>query len=196
MDEVVRMMPLWGDRCVAEAHPRRIDGYTWFPTLIGGPLGLPLHDRFLFQMTLSDKRAVDVAVATMLSVLRLDRLDPELAVRAALGRHAAGSLDLASVNWFSWIAFEFGGLRGLWPSLLETAAALCEVPDPPAELSDLLRLLAEYAHEVPEPVIPEALQTFATSDSKQPGRAEARALVEALKRAAENALASGALVSA
>jgi hypothetical protein len=180
------MMPLWGDRCAALNHPEW-EGYGAFPTLIAGPLGLPLHDRFLQLMTRTHQRGVDVVVSTMLSVLRLDRLDPQLAAAAALRRHDEGTLDLAAVNWSAWVAFEFGGFRGLWLSLLQIAAALCTVPEPPAELLARLGLLSDYAHEVPEPVIPEPLRAFADGAGKARGRTEARALVEALSVTAADA---------
>lgn len=194
--DVVRMMPLWGDRCAALNYPEG-EGYGGFPTLIAGPLGLALHDRFLQFMT-NAYRGSSLIVSTVLSVLRLDRLDPQLAAAAALRRHAVGALSLGAINWSAWVAFEFGGFRGLWPSLLEIAAALCEVPDPPAELPELLRLLADHGHEVPEPVIPESLRNFADGSGKARGRAEARALVEALERAVEGSpdAAAGELVSA
>jgi hypothetical protein len=179
MVDAVRMMPLWGDRCAALDHPEW-EGYGAFPTLIAGPLGLPMHDRFLQLMTRTGQGGVDVVVSTMLSVLRLDRLDPQLAAAAALRRHAVGTLDLAAVNWSAWAAFEFGGFRGLWPSLLKIAAALCTVPEPPAELPALMGLLSDYAHEVPEPVIPESLRVFADGAGAARGRTEARALVEGL----------------
>jgi hypothetical protein len=96
-------------------------------------------------------------------------------------------LDLAAVNWSAWAAFEFGGFRGLWPSLLKIAAALCTVPEPPAELPALMGLLSDYAHEVPEPVIPESLRVFADGAGTARGRTEARALVEALSMTAADA---------
>jgi hypothetical protein len=115
-------------------------------------------------------------------VARHDRLDPEVAATAAVGRHGAGSLAAGRVTQSLGAVFEGGGFREMWPSALAIAAALCEVPNKPSGLPDLLRLLTAYAHEVPEPRVPDALRRFAEGRGSSRSHVEARVLVAALER--------------
>jgi hypothetical protein len=180
--ETVRLMPLWGDRTMPDAY----QSYSYFdprhfPGRIAGPFGLPLHDRLLSLMTFKDKRAIPEALRTVIDVARHDRLDPEMAAAAAVGRHGAGSLAAGRLTESLGTVFEDGGLHGMWPSALAIADALCEVPNKPSGLPDLLRLLTAYAHEVPEPQVPDALRRFALGSGSSRSHVESRALIAALE---------------
>jgi len=178
--ETVRLMPQWGDRTMVDAY--QIHTYydpRHFPGRIAGPFGLPLHDRLLSLMTL--KQHAVSAMDTVIDVARHERLDPELAAAAAVGRHGAGSLAAGRLAQSLGIAFERGGFRGMWPSALAIAAALCDVPNKPSGFPDLLRLLTAYAHEVPEPRAPEALRRFAEGPGSSRSHVESRMLVAALE---------------
>jgi hypothetical protein len=67
------------------------------------------------------------------------------------------------------------------------ADALCAVPRRPAQLADLLRLLTEYAHEVPaeDPAVPEHVQRLAEARGSSQAHEAARALLSARRRAAQ-----------
>lgn len=168
--------------CRTPTSATRISIRVSIPGRIAGPFGLPLHDRLLALLSLTERRNIPRAVCTVLDVARHDRLDPELAAAAAVGRHRAGTLGAGRLTESIGATFESGGLRGLWPSALAIAAALCEVPDKPSGLPDLLRLLATYAHEVPDPRVPDALRWFADGRGSSRSHLEARALVAALER--------------
>lgn len=175
--ETVRLMPLWGDRTMPDAY--QVHSYfdpRHFPGRIAGPFGLPLHDKLLAFLA-HQGRALD----TVLDAASHDRLDPELAAAAAIGRHGAGSLAAGRLTQSIGTAFENGGFRGMWPSALAIAAALCEVPNKPSGLPDLLRLLTAYAHEVPEPRVPDALRRFAQGRGLSRSHVESRALIAALE---------------
>jgi hypothetical protein len=181
--DTVRLMPLWGDRTIVDAY----QSYSYyaphlFPGRIAGPFGLPLHDRLLSLMTLEDKRQNPEALHAVIDVARHERIDPELAAAAAVGRHGAGSLAAGRLAQSLGTAFEDGGLRGMWPSALAIAAALCEVSNRPSGLPDLLRLLTAYAHEVREPRVPDALRRFAQGPGSSRSHVESRVLVAALER--------------
>jgi hypothetical protein len=175
--ETVRLMPQWGDRTMSDAY--QVQTYfdpRHFPGRIAGPFGLPLHDKLLAFLA-HQGRALD----TVLDVARHDRLDPEMAAAAAVGRHGAGSLAAGRLTQSLNTVFENGGFRGMWPSALAIAAALCEVPNKPSGLPDLLRLLTAYAHEVPEPRVPDALRRFAEARGSSRSHVESRGLVAALE---------------
>jgi hypothetical protein len=183
MIETLRLMPQWADRTMAHAY--EIHSYydpRMFPGRIAGPFGLPLHDRLLALLTLTDKRQIPRALETVVDVARHERLDPELAAAAAVGRHGAGSLAAGRLAQSLGTVFEDRGFRGMWPSALAIAAALCEVPNKPSGLPDLLRLLTAYAHEVPEPLVPVALRRFAQGPGSSRSHVESRVLVAALER--------------
>jgi hypothetical protein len=182
MVETVRALPLWGDRTITDAH--QVWGYydpRFFPGRIAGPFGVPLHDRLLALMAIKDKRQIPRIMETVLDVARHDRLVPEMAAAAAVGRHHAGSLAVGRLAQSFAQAFEGGGLRGTWSSALAIAAALCGVPGKPSGLPELLRLLTAYAHEVPHRDVPDGLRRFATGHGSSRSHIKARALVVALE---------------
>jgi hypothetical protein len=182
MIETLRLMPQWGDRTMVEAY--QVPSYydpRHFPGRIAGPFGLPLHDRLLSLMTL-DKGQISGGMRTVLDVARHQRLDPEVAAAAAVGRHGAGSLAAGRLAQSIGTVFENGGFRGMWPSALAIGAALCEVRNRPSGLPDLLRLLTAYAHEVPEPQVPDPLRRFAQGRGSSRSHVESRVLVAALEQ--------------
>lgn len=186
MVETVRMMPLWGDRTMSHAYvfwfsydPRH------FPGRIAGHFGVPLHDRLLSLMTLDEYQQVPHALETLQDAARHGRLEPAAIVAAAVGRHGAGTLAVGRLTRSIQSLFESGGLRGFWPFALAIADARCDVASKPSGLPQLLRLLAAYAHEVPEPTIPSGLREFADSRGRSRSHVEARALVAALERAGQ-----------
>jgi hypothetical protein len=182
--ESVRLMPRWADRALAEAYREPWFDPRFLPGRASAPLGEPFHDRVL-GLLLSARNGVpygvpEAVLATVLDLARRDRLDPDAAVAAAVGRHAAGVLSLGRLTQGIADVAERGGLRGLWPSALAIATALTEVPAKPSGLPQLLRLLAGYAVEVPRTEVPGALRRFAASAGTTRGHVEARALVAAL----------------
>ncbi len=136
-------------------------------------------------MSRSDERRRKESIAALVEFLQHDRLDPVLAAEAALGRHAAGTLALpTSVQaWDQIIAS--GALRGMWPLALAVAEALCGASPKPAGLPALLRLLVTYAHEVPEPWVPDGIGRLADSRGSSRSQVQARTLVAALSARAE-----------
>lgn len=179
----VRLMPRWADRAIEHAHladayfdPRHLPGRA------AGPLGEPFHDRILGFLAGKPNQASEPLLATVEDLARHDRLDPDAAVAAAQGRHAAGILALGRLTQGIADVVERGGLRGLWPSALAIAAALTQVPNKPSGLPQLLRLLTGYAAEVPKPEVPEELRRFATAAGSTRSQVEARALVAALEQ--------------
>ncbi len=178
----VRLMPRWADRAIEHAH--LADAYfdpRFVPGRAAGPLGEPFHDRILGFLAGKPNGSSEPLLATVVDLARHDRLDPDAAVAAALGRHAAGILALGRLTQGFADVVERGGLRGLWPSALAIAAALTEVPNKPSGLAQLLRLLTGYAAEVPKPEVPEELRRFAAAAGSTRSQVEARALVAALE---------------
>ena len=182
----IRLVPRWPDRVVANAFE------TWslydprhFPGLVAGPFGVPLHDRLLALLTpLHNQRSFE-ALPTLADLARRERLDPTACAAAALGRHEAGTLSLKLLVASLQRAFD-EVFRGVWPTALAIADALCGVTKKPAQLAELLRLLAAHAHEVPagEVTVPPVLAAFAESRGSSKGQEAARHLVRALHLAA------------
>jgi hypothetical protein len=179
----ISVTPFWGDRTVRQAFQLLAHfDQRGAPGALGGQFGLPLHDHVLAILTVTDRRQYSAAFEAISVVVRQERLDPQIAARAAVGRHEAGSLALGRLIAMFAALFDDGGLRGLWHSALAIAAALCEVSAKPLELPDLLRMLTAYAHEVPKPAVPEPLRRFAGEHGSSRSHVAARALVGALER--------------
>lgn len=183
----LRMLPRWGDRVVDVAYaqwtgfdPRHFPGHA------AGPLGVPLHDRLLSLLTTELDQGHHQGVPVLVETARQGRLVPAAAGAAAAGRHAAGTLRLGVLVTSLQRAFEQGALRGLWPSALAIADALCTTERKAPGLPDLLRLLTSHAHEVPpEHVqVPAGLRQLAEARGSTKSHAEARQLVAALQQAA------------
>jgi hypothetical protein len=185
---LARVFALWPDRVLQTPFGDVLwDDVTFAGGLarLGGTFGLPSHDYLLGAVSRSDKGRRAESLGVLVELLGHDRLNPGLAAEAALGRLAAGTLALPTTVQ-SWEAIiECGGLRGLWPLALETAAALCQTTPKPSGLPALLRLLTAYAHEVPEPVVPDGVRILAESRGSTRTHVEARALVAAMTRGSQ-----------
>ena len=128
-----------------------------------------------------DKKYVgDRDLSSALDVVVRGRVVPDTAVAAAIGRHDAGTLALGRLTQRVRALFENGGLRGLWAAMLGIASALCHVDRKPSALPELLRLLTAYAHEVPDPSVPQPLREFAQGCGTSRSHVEARTLVATL----------------
>lgn len=180
-EAVLRLYPRWSDRAMPYAHLA-----SWWggvPALATGPLGLALHDVLLTHLTPAGDMNGRPHPAEFLQQVRWGRIDPATAAAAAVGRHEAGTLGLTGVVRTLGAQMETH-LRGLWPIALAIADALCGVPRRPAALSDLLRLLTTYAHEVPADIrvqIPAGIRTLAASKGATKAHLAARDLGESLQ---------------
>jgi hypothetical protein len=76
--------------------------------------------------------------------------------------------------------FESGSLQAAWHSALGIGVAETRLGSSGA--ADYLRMLTSYAHEVPEPVIPEDLREFANEPGADAAHVQGRLLVAALER--------------
>ncbi len=181
---VVRMLPRWPDRVTVDAYA------TWdlydprhFPGLVAGPFGLPLHDRLLALASPYYNEDSFQAHSLLIDFAARGRLDPEMAAAAAVGRHEAGTLKPALLVKTLQRLFPLV-FRGVWPSALAIADALCGVKRKPTQLPDLLRLLTAHAHEVPAELareVPVNLVALAESRGSTKSHEAARQLVDALR---------------
>ena len=148
MPATIRLVPRWPDRVVADAFgtwslydPRHFRGWR-------RAVRCTLHDRLLALLTPFHNQKSFQALPTLADLARRGRLDPAAAAAAAVGRHEAGTLSLKLLVATLQRAFD-EVFRGVWPTALAIADALCTVTRKPAQLGELLRLLATHAHEVP-----------------------------------------------
>ena len=181
----LRLHPRWTDRCFDAAY----EGWALFdprhlPGLAAGPLGEPFHDRALALLAPEHNQKSFQFVPTLIVLARAGRLDPVAAGAAARGRHENGTLGLSLLVKALQRGLD-GSLRGLWPSALAIADALCTVGKRPAQLAELLRLLTTYAHEVPPTAAeaPPGLVALADAKGATKAHAAARELVAALRQA-------------
>jgi hypothetical protein len=178
------MLPHWTDRVTVDAFAEwALYDPRHFPGLAAGPFGLPLHDRLLSLATPSHNTTHFQSQPTWADFARRGRLDPAMAAAAAVGRHEAGTLKLALLTKTLQRLFPLA-FRGVWPSALAIADALCGVHRKPTQLPDLLRLLTAHAHEVPAtalPELPSTLVALAERRGSTKSHAAARQLVQALR---------------
>jgi hypothetical protein len=168
--DCLRMMPLVPDLVV----PIRTQvEFERFPVGSHGPWGPRMHDT---AMEMIAEPALKEGVDWLPMLLRLvqtERLDPVLASRRGY---------IAGLQYGLERLFEAGGLAGAWPIALACAmVSLAEDPSSPY-VGSFLAFLASYASEVPEPVIPEELRTFANEPGADAVHTQARLLVAALER--------------
>ena len=111
------------------------------------------------------------------------RYSVEPGLAASWARLRVGRLNLArcAAAWEQ--LFLSGGMRATWPVALGTAGFAAELPRKPAGLADLLRMLTQYAGEVPvaERDLPPSLVRLAEAKGSTKSHAEARRLVQALE---------------
>jgi hypothetical protein len=180
---VARVFPLWPDRLLRTPFPELIWQETSFAeglSRLGGQFALASHDYFLAAVSQNDQDRRKESVEVLVELVNHDRLDPHLAAEAALGRRAAATLAL-STSVQSWEdVFRGGGLRGMWPIVLQIASALCGTSPKPSGLPALLRLLSAFAPEVPDPVVPDGIRRLAGSPGSSRTQVEARTLVNTI----------------
>jgi hypothetical protein len=164
--DLLRVMPRWPDRMIAHRDDTYWNGDT--PVKTAGPLGLAIHSRIS-------------SMDSYVDITRRHRMNPELMAIDAVNRHRTQSLHLGDTTGWLRKLFEIPGcLASSWDWALSVADALSAEDRIPSELVQLLRLLNEYAHEVPQPRVPEQLARFAAGKGTTKARLEARRLVEAL----------------
>lgn len=167
--DVLRVMPGWPD---CTAWDRTNSRLRDLPVRVSGALGLPILN-LLWECSI--EAAAELTIR--------DRLNPELVARCAVMRHRCGDLHLGQFLPTLHTLFETQGcFAGTWPSALAIADALAQEARKPSELPQLLRLLIEYAREVPEPSVPDGLRRLASSKGGTKSQVEARRLVDALDR--------------
>lgn len=115
--------------------------------------------------------------ARVLATLFSQPFDHALFVQAACLRADEGVLNARGVASGAERLLRIGGLRTLWSPLLEVAADLVARQPITSGASDLLAVLADVVHEVPEPMIPAAVRDLAESRSRTKTADEARTLV-------------------
>ena len=176
--------PTWMDRTVDGAFAP-CDFYQGEPLPERGtPLGLPLHDAFLGWLSAGTGHSRTYAEETAVGAFTDERIRPDLAAKAAVGRHRAGSLGLARVTRVFGAVAERGGLRGVWAPALAIADALSAEAARPAALAQLLRFLTTYVVEVPDPVVPDDIRRLALERGGSRTHIEARAYVDLVDRLA------------
>jgi hypothetical protein len=147
------------------------------------PMRAPEYDVLLRQCvnTVYDVEEFGQRAARCLVwLIGLEAFSPTLLRRAALDRLAAGTLGLARLSSVLELAVEAGGLRAMWPVLLDVADAAASMTPKPAGLPELLRLLTGLVNEVPEPHVPMAVAALATSGPASKSRAEAQRYARAV----------------
>lgn len=166
--DLLRVMPRWPDRMIADRSNTYWNGDT--PVKTAGPLGLAIHSRIS-------------SMEAYVDITRRHLLNPELMAIDAVNRHRTQSLHLGeSTGWLRKLFETPGCFASTWDWALSMAAALSGEDRIPSELVQLLRLLNEYAHEVPQPRVTEQLARFAAAKGTTKARLEARKLVEAMAR--------------
>lgn len=186
MSATMRLYPRWADRVFADAfgawsifEPRHL------PSVAADPIGVPFHDRLLALLTPQYNQTRFQCQSTLVFLARAGRLDAAAAATAARGRHDAGTLSLRLLTKALQRSLD-EEMRGVWPMSLAIADALCTAEKRPAELTELLRVLTSYAHEVPADAVtlPPGLVSLAEAKGSTKGHVAARDLVGALHRAA------------
>ena len=182
--DVARVFPQWPDRVLRQpfTDSTGADDFTIGLLQMSGDFGLASHDYLLGALVRSDEVRRQGSVDRLAELIGQAQLDPDLAVTAAMGRYETGALALPALVHSWGEVFERGGLRGLWPLAVAIAGALCELAPKPSGLPALLRLLTTYAHEVPQPSVPDGVRVLAASRGSTRSHVEARALVAALTR--------------
>jgi hypothetical protein len=139
--------------------------------------------------TETSQREIAWSVQTTLESLRHDPHAWQAAAQPALAAVLAnGSLRLTRVAAVFGDWFVTGGLRHTYPVALWLAGECTGQARPMAGLSDLLRLLAQFAPEIPgpqRPQLPASLVALAGRDGRSKAQMEARRLGALLSGAAD-----------
>jgi hypothetical protein len=119
------------------------------------------------------------AAEILLELMGEGRFEAPVFSRTANERMRLGCVMLTRAVPMWEVVITGGGLRQLWPALLDIADAACTVRPKPAGLADLLALLTRYVHEVPSPSLPASVAALAREGGSTKSHHEARALVAA-----------------
>ena len=177
-----RVLPLWPDLLVAEPF----QDLEWEETgvvralaLLGGRPGLPVYDYLLGSVSRKPLSRRMESVEVLAALAANGVIDPRLAAAAARERCAAGTMSLArsAESWER--SFALGGMRGMWPVVLEIASVCCELSPKPPGLPALLRMLSANVAEVPDPTVPHGIRSLAEQKGSSRSQIEARAYVAA-----------------
>jgi hypothetical protein len=108
----------------------------------------------------------------MLPLIQGERFDLELSSRRGLIPGLSYGLERV---------FEAGGLAGAWPVAIACGVAALRGQGS-SSLPGFFDMLASYAHEVPDPQIPDEFRALADQSIDDPLHTQARRLVAALER--------------
>ena len=186
---VARTAPQWPDRAYwpfyalpRPEHRSGPYGMTAYLLTREWPIDLPLYDDLVARMADPDRRKREAAARTALELIGQQRFDADRFTRVALMRLEAGVLVLARVAGVWDLVAQAGGLRALWPVMNEVVSAACSTTPVQAGTPDLLRLMTTLLPEVPTPVVPPALRTYAERPGSTKAQFEARRFVETADR--------------
>lgn len=139
--------------------------------------GLAAYDHLLLELVNTVREYRADAVKVVLELVGQGRFNADLCVRAALLRLEAGVLPLARFSQLLELTAGAGGLAALWPVMTALAGAACSAPRTPTGTADMLRALADVAHEVPDPDLPASVVAFVGRRGSSKAAFEARRLV-------------------
>jgi hypothetical protein len=190
----MRVFPTWPDRVLDDEfqdwHIRYGGASRACRTVdlisrMSGELGLGSHSMVIaVTAACGGYDQVAVSVLTTLTNLNAHRqLNTALLAEAVAGRSAAGTLAIAPMSKSWQQIIDAGGLSVLWPVMTAVTAELCANTPRPSGLPGLLRLLRSLAHEVPHPVVPQAVRDLANSRGTSRSQVEARRLVQTFDEA-------------
>jgi hypothetical protein len=174
-----RMLPLWSDRAnpPSRAYSADWSGYPLVARMMP-PLGARAHDAIYGAFVHDHDTMRFEALKTIGEVLDYGLVSAGQMAKIATGRHSTGTLALQRLVPSLEVLFNGGHLSAMWPSAVAMAEALCGVPRRPTGLADLLRLLVNYVHEVPQPGVPDGFRALAQGAGKTKAHQEARRYVE------------------
>jgi hypothetical protein len=166
-------------------------GEDAFPAGAGGTFGAASHALVLSLMSSrrSSDRGFDV-VRTVVVMSQFGRLDPTgitqamaLPQRWCFRDPAPDAYGALAYTWRR--VFEGGGMAGSWASALAVAVGGCQEQQAETGLPEFLRMLSDYAIEVPRPRAPgevlDALRAFVDTSEPSAAREQGRILVTALE---------------
>jgi hypothetical protein len=187
--DLLRTFPMWPDvagRYLGSSLPEER-----FPTGARGPFGTPLHANLLGLMSsLPDPKGYSY-LPSLVHMAQVGRLDPTAAAAAmALPRGWRGRGWGGCRDEFGGLAhtfrrvFECGGMVGSWPSALAVGVVGLSAEER-AGLDEYLRMLSDFAAEVPRPRASADVLAVLRDYAAQPGgdsvHDQARVLVGALE---------------
>jgi hypothetical protein len=187
--DFLRTFPLWPDLAAPYGGSSRPEDA--FPAGAHGPFGKPLLARLLGMMSDRPEPKGYSHLPTFVLMAQRRQLDPAATAEVmALPRQWRGSGYRASRDEYGALAhvfrrvFEEGGMVGAWPSALAVGVAGCASASSTG-LDEFLRMLGEFAIEVPSPRASEdvlgALRHYAVEPVKDAAHEQAKLLIEVLE---------------